>query len=82
MGVADDAPVLTNGVTPIDRMREFNPHPSGGKWAEQKLHFDEGVDISKAKYDRLMEFIDGERKTPHQKVGLDFLPPIVRDGDA
>ena len=81
LGLEDGAPVKVQGVTPIDRMRMFNPHPSGGVWAEHKLHFDAGVNITRVERDNLMAFIDGERDTPHQQVGLDFLPPLVREDD-
>lgn len=75
----DDAPVEVRGVTPIDRQNDFNPHPTGGKWIEQKLYFDGGVTISKTQRDKLSAFVDGERSSPHQKVALDFLPPRVRE---
>lgn len=82
MGLADDAPIGTRGVTAIDRMTDFNPHPSGGKWAEKKLHFDRGVDMSKSKRDKFMAFVNRERKTPNQRVGLDVLPLLVREEES
>ncbi|CAN0519655.1 unnamed protein product [Ectocarpus sp. 12 AP-2014] len=41
-GFDDDVPAKVQGVTAIDRMQDFNPHRSGGKWDELKLHFDAG----------------------------------------
>lgn len=79
LGVADDAPMSAKGVPPIDRMTEYNPHPTGGKWADQKIHFDKGVDISSRKWEKLKAFVDGERSTSNQRVGIDVLPPRVRD---
>lgn len=77
----EDEPVHTRGVVPIDRTHDFNPHPFGGEWAERDLHFTAGVDISRFKLAKLMEFVDGERNSPEQKVCMDYLPPLVREDD-
>lgn len=79
IGVEDDAPLGTRGVTPIDRRHHFNPHPIGEKWSVQKEHFDNGVSISSAREEKLKAFVNGEKANDHQEVALDFLPPFVRE---
>lgn len=76
----DDAtPVPTRGVPHVNRMQDFNPHPSGGVWAEREHYFTAGKDISRVKHDKLMGFVDAEMGSCDGDVGLDILPPIVRD---
>ncbi|CAN0008285.1 unnamed protein product [Ectocarpus fasciculatus] len=79
VGWDDDKQVHASGVPPIDRMNQFNPHPTGGMWAERKVHFDAGENISKLKRDKLMAFVNHERRSDHQEVCLDYLPPRVRE---
>ncbi|CAM9230493.1 unnamed protein product, partial [Pylaiella littoralis] len=79
VGWDDDKQVHASGVPPIDRMNQFNPHPTGGMWAERNVHFDAGENISKLKRDKLMAFVNHERRSDHQEVCLDYLPPRVRE---
>lgn len=79
VGWDDDKQVHASGIPPIDRMNKFNPHPTGGMWAERKVHFDAGENISKLKRDKLMAFVNHERRSDHREVCLDYLPPRVRE---
>ena len=80
VGSDDDEPAPTRGVVVGDRSQDFNPHPGGGVWLRQKTHFDEGITLSRRKWDCLRAFIDGERGGGRgQERAIDMNPPILSD---
>eukprot|EP00904_Undaria_pinnatifida_P003200 jgi/Undpi1/12881/HiC_scaffold_7.g02547.m1 len=80
VGSGDDEPAPTRGVAVGDRNQDFNPHPGGGVWLQQKTHFDKGITLSRRKWDCLCAFIDGERGGGRgQERAIDMNPPILSD---
>ena len=57
LGLGQQKAASTRGVVAINRKSALNPHPDGGRWAESRKHFDEGVTISTKQADHVEEFI-------------------------
>lgn len=79
VGMEEDTPVQTRGVTGMDRMNDFNPHPTGGVFTELERQFTAGKDYHIRKFNKLMAFTDCERVTEDNDLGVDVLLPNVRE---
>lgn len=78
VGMDDDPLAQTRGVTGLDRMNGFNPHPSGGAWAEQRHDFSAGIDISMGRWNLFLAYVECETGSQDHDVASAVLPPRVR----
>lgn len=72
-----EQPAHTKGVVVGDRSQDFNPHPSGGVWAEREEHFNKGVTMSRRKWNKFDAFIKKESRGEERAVYKN--PPLLSD---
>lgn len=72
-----DTPAHTAGVVVGNRSQDFNPHPSGGVWAEREENFNKADTITRSKLDKFNVFINRSRRG--EERAIDKHPPLCDD---
>ncbi|CAM9923246.1 unnamed protein product [Ectocarpus fasciculatus] len=92
MGVDTETEQKTQGVVSGDRFATFDPHPSGGRWAEPHRHFQAMTTVSEKEREAFSDFFasvksakaegseGGEGGKGANVLAADVLPARVRPG--